>query len=136
MKTPILALAAILCSSVFSFAQLSALITPPTDTPTAPVEALSKEEADLAGKVMLVELRLNICSTALAKPPTCKNIPGEMATLYAQVARSPKVIRLLAMTAIAKSQSVDQQNAKLIPLLILQNQRIIELLEQIVKKPK
>lgn len=117
----------------------------------ASVDVLTKEEADLAGKIMLLEQEAIRCGSSALKMPHCENISGQMSTLYAQAAKFPRLIRSWAMDAMFKyqkmeaseprsamqvSQIVDQQNARLLPLIVLQNQRIIELLEIIAKKPK
>lgn len=117
--------------------------------PVAPPEVLTAEESDILGKLLVIELESSRCQML---PATCKDTSQELATLYAQALKSPRVIRAIAAQAVFKyqqlenqsgnksamqiSQIVDQQNAKLIPLLIFQNQRIIELLEQIAKKPR
>jgi hypothetical protein len=115
-------------------------------------DALTKEESDVMGKLKLLELqaaspRCQMLSTAVED---CKNIESDMAALYLQVSRSPRLVRMMLSDAVMRyqrmkdgtksamqvSQIVDQQNAQLVPLLVLQNQRIIELLEIIAKKPR
>lgn len=113
-------------------------------------EELTAEESNVLGQMTLLNLRTERCALLGSADKECKDASSKLATLYTFVSKSPRLIRYLSAEAVLKyqqmesgaksamqaSQIVDQQNAKLIPLLVLQNQRIIELLEQLVKKPK
>ena len=112
-----------------------------------PSEPLTPEESELVGAIMVYE---GLAQTCDMLPALCKNKRQELALVYSQIAKSPKVVRALTakavteyqelrtsnITAAQASQIANEQNAKLIPLLIIQNQRIIELLEVIAKKPR
>lgn len=119
------------------------------------IESISREERDTLAQIKLIELQADACpirSSAPLPDDRCTKAEKELADLYAQVVRSPKLVRLITAETVYKYQSlgnsagnksamqisqiVDQQNAKLIPLLVLQNQRVIELLEMLLKKPK
>jgi hypothetical protein len=108
-------------------------------------EKLSPDEANVWAQYKLVEMSNSVCSTPR---PVCAKVPGQMAALLSEISKSPRLIRLFAADAMfsyqtyrrdAKSapqisQLADEQNAVVLPLLVLQNQRIIELLETIAKK--
>lgn len=114
--------------------------------------ALTPDEADVMGKLLLFQLSATRCGMLSNAPDECKALNAELPSLYLKIARSSKLTAAYTSEAIAKyqtmanapgnksamqiSQIVDQQNAQLLPLLVFQNQRIIELLEQLVKKPR
>ena len=112
------------------------------------VEKLTVEETNLLGQLSAIEMDAG--GRCLSLPATCKDTSQELAAVYAQIAKYPRLVRSIAadaafryarisnqtQSAMQASQVADQQNAKLIPLLIIQNQRIIELLEVIAKKPR
>jgi len=103
-------------------------------------------------KLLLFQLSATRCGMLANVPDECKKLNAELPSLYLKIARSSKLTAAYTSEAIAKyqtmanapgnksamqiSQIVDQQNAQLLPLLVFQNQRIIELLEQLVKKPR
>lgn len=116
----------------------------------AQTDTLTKDEANLLGTLLAIELEAERCGSFGAATEKCLNAKSELASIYDRVAKSPRLIRYLAAQAVNNYQKVqnaaksapqasqiaDQQNARLMPLLVIQNQRIIELLEALLKKPR
>lgn len=107
---------------------------------------LSPADADLLAKLLV---QISLVQTCVYKTEAhCKSLNIELAELYSQVGKSPRLIRFMAAAAVNEyeqnrlntrsapqvSQIADEQNVELMRLIVIQNQRIIELLEQIVKK--
>lgn len=113
---------------------------------------LSQDESDVMANLLLFQLSATRCGMLSNAPDECKKLNAELPSIYLKIARSPKLTAAYTSEAIAKyqtmanvpgnksamqiSQIVDQQNAQLVPLIVFQNQRIIELLEAILKKPR
>ena len=109
----------------------------------AQVAPFSKEDGETFAQIKLLELQAPNC-----RPDRCAASIDELAALYAKAARSPNLLRYLASKAVLgyetarpeirsapqASQIADEQNAALMRLIVLQNQRIIELLDIIAKK--
>jgi hypothetical protein len=138
----------VLCLFAASFAQKKEstdLSAPKTDE----LEVFSKEEQDIIGKLLIVNLTSSLCGIVKTKPE-CKTVLKDRYDLYLKISKYPKLLRFLAAEAIDKynenkdqaksapqaSQIADQQNAELLQIIVLQNQRIIELLEKLATKPK
>jgi hypothetical protein len=124
--------------------------SPPSVPASVEADALTENEKDVLGKLKLAQLTSVNCSLSFerARSAECLGADKNLAGLFEKVARSPRIIRVLAAEAVNRydslagetksamqaSQIVDQQNVILMRLLVLQNQRIIELLDQILKK--
>ncbi len=107
----------------------------------------TKEESEILAGVARNSLAAEICGYEPGNPQ-CKTVATELAELYTKISRSPKLIKILAAQAVnvydrtrpqAKSapqasQVADEQNAQMLRLLVIQNQRIIELLEKLLTK--
>jgi len=130
-------------------------------TPVPPATAATTKQPDLEGSsdaskttgflltFMEAETMLRLCSM-VPDNEKCKgrNPAAEMSDLYAQAAKNPELTRKLvslalnsyselkegARSAAQVSQAADESSVKMQLIVIAQNQRIIELLEQLVKK--
>jgi hypothetical protein len=121
--------------------------TVPASSPVDP-DAMTFEQSQTLGNLMLQQIKSTTCGYSDGTSEECLSAHKVLSDLYIKVGRSPQLIRLLAAQAATKydrlaeqtksaaqaSQIADQQNAALTRLLVLQNQRIVELLEQILKK--
>jgi hypothetical protein len=126
-----------------SFGQTAAI--PPKAQVT--IKPFSAEEAELAANILLLRTQSSLCAYS-ETDSQCKELPGKLADAYKKAVRFPEVLSFLAATAASDydrqsaltksapqaSQIADQQNAEMLRLIVFQNQRIIDLLEQLVKK--
>lgn len=120
------------------------------DSQTAAQEpALSDEDKKLLGEILIAEQQSRL--NALLPADSDKKVPGttdKLAGLYARAVRSPRLVQLLigqsltsyfdlkegARGAVQVSQAADEAGIKFQLIIMAQNQRIIELLEQIAKR--
>ncbi len=105
---------------------------------------LSASEIELFTRIIGARAKLQSC-VLTSSARVCQS---DLANLYRQAVSSPKVMSLLIETEIADyasssssarsapqaSQAADEASVNLQILILAQNQRIIELLEQLVKK--
>jgi hypothetical protein len=129
---------------------------PPPAPPPAPTPAIAEDPlADKGSQAMFfitlleVEMAAKLCAMS-PDHETCKgrNPSAELVDLYGKGMKSPEVSRALiaktvrsyaemregARSAPQVSQAVDEASIKMQMIVIAQNQRIIELLEQLVRK--
>jgi hypothetical protein len=152
MKKLLLTTLFIFMACVGAFAQAK-----PAKTTDAPADTASKMDAasdkaaetKLLVSIMEVELTLRLCSM-VPTHESCKdrNPSAELAELYNKAAKSSDNIKVLIARAISSysemkegaksamqvSQAADEASVKMQMIIMAQNQRIIELLEQIAKK--
>lgn len=151
MRKPLVILALVLLSAVAVSGQQAP--TKPEVPPAA--AALSKDEVELLLNIKMAELQTR--SYALSPDSNKENAGAtdRLAELYSKAVRSPGVMRLLVGEALSDyyeikehargaaqvSQAADEANMRFQPLMlsqnqtiIEQNQRIIALLEQLVRK--
>lgn len=127
----------------------------PTPTPTTSIDktedfgfALTAEEKITLSLLDLTQNAIPNCNIEeSAKTNRCEDIDKKLAKLYGLISQSPNLMRYLAARAVKSfetnksyaksapqvSQIADQQNAELLRIIVMQNQRIIELLEQLAK---
>lgn len=115
--------------------------------PTGPETAKQFEAIVIVGEVEALRMQQSICGY---KPddPNCVGISEKLVAAYQKAIDNPLAIDLLvgntvyafeklrtqARGAGQVSQLADEQNAVFMRLIVLQNQKIIELLEQLNKK--
>lgn len=111
-------------------------------------KVLTEEEAVIGVDLLLLRAEAGICARTSNEGDECKVVQNKLALIYNKIARSPALISFLAAQAMSEydrglpqaksapqiSQIADQQNGELLRLIVAQNQRIIELLEQIAAK--
>jgi hypothetical protein len=100
---------------------------------------------------LLIDLEIAegmIASCEAISPSACKKYASDIGEYYFQISKSPAMLEALSRRAISRfermrsqtksamqvSQITDEQNAVLMRIIVAQNQRIIELLDQIAKK--
>ncbi len=107
----------------------------------------TKEESEILAGILLNALTAANCGYE-PNNLLCKTNATDLAELYTKISRSPKLIKILAAQAVTDyertrpqaksapqaSQVAEEQNAQMLRLLVIQNQRIIELLEKLLTK--
>lgn len=144
------ALIAILFALIFSFTIFGQVAKPaPTaDASTSQVHAivLSKEEESILAEIEVNERIMSVCTDGGVLD--CKKVEKATGDLYSRIIRFPNVVSVLlarsaikyqsmregATGAVQVSQIADEQNVLLNRIIVVQNQRIIELLEKLVNK--
>lgn len=148
MKNIILILLLMLSLAVVGYGQRSTTITPSTTETTDFGFKLSTEEQVLLQTLDSIYQLIPNCGIEETAKIKCDDLHKNLAKIYEQIARYPNLMRFLSARAVkayesskpyAKSapqvsQIADQQNAELLRIIVMQNLRIIELLEQISKK--
>lgn len=141
MKKLLFTLSAILLFGCVGFGQ-----TVKTDSQTT---ILSLEERKILGEILATQTGMGLCAN-LPDNEDCKkddyqqrfkeaitkavNYPNVIFMLLTNVAKTYEENKINARSAPQISQVADEQNAQLFRIIVVQNQRIIELLEQLVKK--
>jgi len=114
---------------------------------------LTSDETQLLVDLTMLKGAAGACgSDFLQDDEACRYLNVKLARLYEEIGRSPRLVRELTAAAVSEYQRrsnspgsksplqvaeiVGRQNAELIPLLIIQNQRMIELLEIIAKRSR
>lgn len=127
----------------------NAQATAPTTTAATSPPRFTKAQQDILGSLMLAKLGLAICgmdpdgadckkadynkmygdamSKVVADPALVSDLVSEAVLKY-------ESMKDLSKSAAQVSQIADQQNAEIMRVIVAQNQRVIELLEQILKK--
>jgi hypothetical protein len=101
----------------------------------------------IVGEIEALRMQQSMCGY---KPddPNCAGVSEKLMTAYQKAINNPVAVNLLIGNAISAfeklrsqtkgavqvSQLADEQNAVLMRLIVLQNQRIIDLLERIATK--
>ncbi len=100
---------------------------------------LSVDERAIYARIMLIELQPDECLyVSKLVVTTCTDQISELSDLYARAVRYPKLIERLTAEATQALyvKPNPKASARLAALEIVQNQRIIELLELMLKKPR
>jgi hypothetical protein len=132
---------------VFSFSAFGQAKPGIVESTVAQSGNYTKEESEILAGVLLNSLVAANCGYE-PNNPVCKTNAADLAELYTKISRSPKLIKILAAQAVTDyerirpqiksapqaSQVADEQNAQMLRLLVIQNQRIIELLEKLLTK--
>lgn len=112
-----------------------------------PKFTFTKEEQDTLAELLLTELVSGVCGYA-PSDPRCPDNQQKTADVYLKISHSPKLISYLTSKAIGDfegirrqsksamqvSQVADEHNVVMMRIIVAQNQRVIELLEALLKK--
>lgn len=159
MKALFFAIFTLLLASVGSFAQGTPIFRPATtpSTTTQPPTGskdessniiLTPEEQAVITKLEGLRAAAGVCQWVKDDADECARLANDYYVVFSKIAASPnltfwalgnsanrfEINRNRAKSAPQISQVADEQNIVLTQLMIAQNQRIIELLEQLVKK--
>ncbi len=112
---------------------------------------ISNIQTELLGEILLLRTRLKLCSY-IPSTEGCANGENKtkLAAAYQKAVKYPDVMNDLIGDALDKydslrgqtksaaqvSQIADEQNAELMRIMVVQNQRIIELLEILAKQKR
>lgn len=116
--------------------------------PSQPAGVLTKESQLILGDIIILKTKLNLCGLQ-QNTATCKeNTQKQLFKVYSKVSKKPELIEYLLSESVSSyevfqkqeksapqaSQVANEQSAELLRLLVIQNQRIIELLEKLTTK--
>lgn len=148
IRTIFLSLGLILLASVSGVAQIGKDPAPKAAPTTAASVSPEAEPEMLVEKLKSAELSAQLCTISPENKLCSDYTPSTLSDLYSKIARDPKATAILlartyesfanmksgARGAVQVSQAADEAGMRMQLMIIAQNQRIIELLEQLVRK--
>jgi hypothetical protein len=148
MKKLILLSLTILLFTASGFSQATKQTQPVTETSKTKEQQQAIDDAKLLVEITNAEATLRLCALDSANAACKEDGARKLAELYSEALKKPDTSRFViarilteyqnsredARSAPQVSQVADEASIKMQFLVIAQNQRIIELLEQLVKK--